>query len=64
MADDIFDNVVVSKDGDTVMYNLKGNRNDNDRKQLTKVYSVHDSDILKEAVQKLLEFYDSLPKEE
>lgn len=64
MADDIFDNVVVFQDGDTVMYNLKGNRNDDDRKQLTKVYSIHDSDILKEAVQKLREFYDSLPKEE
>lgn len=62
MADDIFDNVVVFQDGDTVMYNLKGNRNDDDRKQLTKVYSIHDSDVLKEAVQKLREFYGSLPE--
>lgn len=62
MTNDIFDNIVVFQDGNTVMYNLKGNRNDDDRKQLTKVYSVHDSDILKEAVQKLRELYDSLPE--
>lgn len=62
MTDDILDNIVVFQDGNIVMYNQKGNRDDDDRKQLTKIYSVHDSDILKEAVQKLQEFYDSLPE--
>lgn len=59
MENDI-SNIVIDPNGKTVTYNLNGNRVNDDTKQLTKVYSAYDSELLMQAIYVLQDYYQSI----
>lgn len=61
MENDIL-NIIVDPDGKTVTYNLSGDRTEDPRKVLTKVYSAHDDDHLQCAISDLLRFHENVVK--
>lgn len=50
-------NIVLDPESFTVTYNLKGDRNEDQSKVLTKVFSAHDSKALQTAIQAAVNYY-------